>query len=471
MQNNEQTSELDESPVNKNQQSSDIPHIVIIGGGFGGLQAALHLGNTPARVTVIDRNNHHLFQPLLYQVATATLSPGEISAPIRHVLSRHKNTDVFMAEVTGIDTEQQLVFVRDQSMHNHAVLYDYLIIATGSHENYFGHDDWRTLAPGLKTIEDARAIRQKMLLAFEEAELEKDREHIRSLLTFAIVGAGPTGVELAGDMAEVTHRVLKKDFRHVNPAMTRIILVESGPRILATFPPKLARSAHQQLSKLGVEVRTGRPVTEIDQDGVMIGEERILAKNVFWTAGVMATPVARWLNVEADRAGRVKVEKDLSVPNHPNIFVIGDVALYIEKGKQLPGLAPVAMQQGRYVARLLTNRLKHPQTQQSFPPFHYKDKGSLATVGRGYSIVQLGPLKLDGLVAWFLWLSIHIFYLISFENRLLVMLQWAWSYLAIQRRVRLITITDAPAVPASAKNRDKVTPKKSQTQEKLPTSS
>jgi NADH dehydrogenase len=296
-----------------------------------------------------------------------------------------------------------------------------------------------------------------MLLAFEQAELEKDPERIRSLLTFVIVGAGPTGVELAGDMAEVTHRVLKQDFRHINPAMTRIVLVEAGPRILATFPPKLARSAHRKLSKLGVEIRAGKPVTDIDEHGVMIGEERIVSASVFWTAGVMATPVVRWLDAEADRAGRVKVQQDLSVPNHPNIFVIGDVALCLRKGKPLPGVAPVAMQQGRYVARLITSRISNPQAQRAFPAFHYVDKGSLATVGRGFSIVQFGPLKISGPLAWFLWLSIHIFYLITFENRLLVMLQWAWAYLAIQRRVRLITVTNAPAIPAYTKSLSEAT--------------
>jgi NADH:ubiquinone reductase (H+-translocating) len=449
---------------NNQQELSNVPRIVIIGGGFGGLQAALHLGKTPAHVTVIDRNNHHLFQPLLYQVATATLSPGEISAPIRHILRQQKNTDVFMAEVTGVDTEQKRVFVHDQSMHDQAIPYDYLIIATGTHENYFGHDNWRMIASGLKTIEDARAVRQKILLAFEQAELEKDPERVRALLTFVIVGAGPTGVELTGDMAEVAHRVLKKDFRHINPDMTRIVLVESGPRILASFPATLARSAHRKLSKLGVEVCTGKYATDIDKQGVMIGEQRILSENVFWTAGVMATPVANWLNAEADRAGRVKVQKDLSVPNHPNIFVLGDVAACLYKGKQLPGVAPVAMQQGRYVAHLITSRITHPQAQQSFPAFHYKDKGSLATVGRGFSIIQLGPLKLHGPIAWFLWLSIHIFYLITFENRLLVMLQWAWAYLAIQRRVRLITITNAPAIPTYMKKPDAETAENAVTQ-------
>ena len=462
MQNDEQTTitdiavpEVDGSSVTADEQSTDMPRIVILGGGFGGLQAALHL----------------LFQPLLYQVATATLSPGEISAPIRHVLREQENTEVFMAEVTGVDTERQCVLVHDQSMHDHVIPYDYLIVATGTHENYFGHEHWRTIAPGLKTIEDARVVRQKMLLAFEQAELEKDPERVRALLTFVIVGAGPTGVELAGDMAEVAHRVLRQEFRHVNPDMTRIILVEASPRILATFPPRLARSAHRKLSKLRVEIRTSQLVTDIDEHGVMIGEERILSENVFWTAGVMATPVARWLNVEADRAGRVKVQKDLSVPNHPNIFVIGDVALCLYKGKPLPGVAPVAMQQGRYVARLISSRMSNSQARRSFPAFRYRDKGSLATVGRGFSIIQIGPLRLHGFVAWLLWLSIHIFYLITFENRLLVMMQWAWAYLAVQRRVRLITVTNTPPIPAPAKNQQEEVPKSAPTLEQLPTPS
>ncbi len=436
---------------------ADVPRIVIIGGGFGGLQAALHLGQTPAHVTVIDRHNHHLFQPLLYQVATATLSPGEISAPIRHILSRQDNTDVFMAEVTGVNTEHQRVLARDQSMRDHVIPYDYLIIATGTCENYFGHDDWRTVAPGLKTIEDARAVRQKMLLAFEQAELETDPERVRSLLTFVIVGAGPTGVELAGDITEVAHRVLKKEFRHIDPSLARIILVESGQRILATFSPELASSAYRKLNKIGVEIHTGKRVTDIDEHGVMIGEERIASANVFWTAGVKATPVAHWLNAEeADRAGRVAVQKDLSVPNHPNIFVIGDVASCLYKGKPLPGVAPVAMQQGRYVARLLDLCIRNPQMRQLFPAFCYRDKGSLATVGRGFSIVQLGSLKLSGPIAWLLWLGIHIFYLVTFQNRLLVMLRWVWTYLGIQRRVRLITVTNLPVLPASPPNQEEV---------------
>jgi NADH dehydrogenase len=361
-----------------------------------------------------------------------------------------------MAEVTGVNTEHQRVFARDQSMRNHVIPYDYLIIATGTHENYFGHDHWRAVAPGLKTIEDARVVREKMLLAFEQAELEQDPERIRSLLTFVIVGAGPTGVELAGDMAEVAHHVLRKEFRHINPALTRIVLIEAGQSILARFAPQLARSAHRKLNKLGVEIRTGKRVTDINKHGVTIGEEHITSANVFWTAGVMATPVARWLNAEADHVGRVIVQEDLSVPDHPNIFVIGDVASCSYKGKPLPGVAPVAMQQGRYVARLIDSSIRDPETRQVFPAFRYKDKGSLATVGRGFSIVQLGPLSLDGPIAWLLWLGIHIFYLITFENRLLVMLQWIWTYLTIKRRARLITSTNAAVPPATPSNEERV---------------
>jgi NADH dehydrogenase len=450
-------------------QLARVPRIVIIGGGFGGLQAALHLGKTPAHVTVIDRNNHHLFQPLLYQVATGILSPSEISAPIRHILGRQENTDVLMAEVTGVNTEHQRVLVRDKLERDHVIPYDYLVIATGTHENYFGHDNWRTIAPGLKTVEDARTILQKMLRVFEEAELENDPQRIRELLTFVIVGGGPTGVELAGDIAEVAHHALKKEFRHINPAMTRIILVDAGPRILATFAPELSHSAHKKLSKLGIEIRNGKRVTDLDEHGVMIGEERIISANVFWTAGVTATPVARWLNAEADRVGRVKVQEDLSVPHHPNIFVIGDVASCVYKGKPLAGIAPVAMQQGRYVARLINNSIRNPRHRQSFPAFRYKDKGNLATVGRGFSILQFGPLKLHGPMAWLLWLGIHIFYLITFQNRLLVLQQWIWTYLTFQRRSRLITTTNVPVLP-STQNQQEVVPKSPLTLEKQPTS-
>ncbi len=429
------------------EMRADRPHVVIIGGGFGGLQTALHLGNAPVHVTVIDRTNHHLFQPLLYQVATATLSPGEISAPIRHVLHKQQHTDVMLAEVTGVDPEQQRVLLHNRSLH-----YDYLVIATGASENYFGHEEWRTFAPGLKSIEDAREIRQKILLAFEQAELESDPQLVQELLTFVVIGAGPTGVELAGDIAEVAHKVLKAEFRHIDPSMTRIILVEAGPRILPAFPEALAHSAEQKLRRLGVEVRTNAPASDINESGVVVHGERIATQTMFWTAGVLASPAAKWLHAEADRAGRVKVRANLSVPGHPNIFVIGDTASYIQNGKPLPGVAPVAMQQGRYIARLLAQRVSG---KNSVGAFRYIDKGSLATIGRGFAIVKLGKLQLSGFLAWVIWMAVHIFYLIGFENRVLVMLQWAWAYLAFQRRVRLITQIGKWAIPVSVQDATK----------------
>ncbi len=418
------------------QTQANVPHVVIIGAGFGGLQAALHLGKAPVHVTVIDRTNHHLFQPLLYQVATATLSPGEISAPIRHVLKKQQNTDVMLGEVTGIDLHARHVF-----MHDRTLSYDYLVVATGAHESYFGHEEWRAIAPGLKSIEDARAIRHKILLAFEAAEIESDPERVKELLTFVIVGGGPTGVELAGDIAEVAHRALQSEFRHIDPAMARIILVEATPRLLTTFPEALARGAQGKLHRLGVEIRTGTLVSEIDERGVIAGGKRICAHTVLWTAGVQASPAASWLGVEADRVGRVKVLSDLSIPGYPNVFVIGDTASSMQNGKPLPGVAPVAMQQGRYVARLIARRVIDHEQNQAARPFHYFDKGSLATIGRAYAIIKLGKLQLVGFLAWIMWLTIHIFYLIGFENRVLVMLQWAWAYLGFQRRVRLITST------------------------------
>jgi NADH dehydrogenase len=408
------------------------PRVVIVGAGFGGLQAALHLRNAPIDLTVIDRTNHHLFQPLLYQVATATLSPGEISAPIRHVLRNQQNTRVIMAEVTGVDKVQQCVLLAD-----HSIPYDYLILATGAKENYFGHDEWHALAPGLKSIEDARAIRHKVLMAFEAAELETDQERIKQLLTFVIVGAGPTGVEMAGAIAEVAHKVLKSDFRHIDPTMARIILVEAAPRILCAFPASLAQTAQHELTRLGVEVKTGAAVSEVDEHGITASGERIIAHTVLWTAGVKASPAWQWLGAPADRARRVQVLSDLSIPHHSNVFVIGDTATFMQDGKPLPGVAPVAMQQGRYVARLISQRVEHPE--QSTPAFHYVNKGNLSTVGRAFAIVDLGAIRMAGFLAWVLWLAIHIFYLIGFENRLLVMLRWAMAYLSFQYGVRLIT--------------------------------
>jgi NADH dehydrogenase len=415
---------------NRPASDSTVPHVVIVGGGFGGLLAARGLRNAPVRVTIIDRNNYHLFQPLLYQVATAGLSPADIAAPIRNVVGRQRNTSVIMAEVVGVDTKAQRVLLPDRS-----VPYDYLILATGARYNYFGHPEWESLAPGLKSITDATSIREKILLAFESAEMERDPEKQRALMTFILVGAGPTGVEMAGAIAELAHRALARDFRHIDPTSARILLLEAGPRILTAFPEDLAEKAKQALERMGVEVRTNAAVEKVDETGVVVGGKHIPSHTVLWTAGVIASPAGTWLGAETDRAGRVKVQADLSVPGHPNIFVIGDTALALQDGKPLPGVAPVAMQQGRYVADLITRRIQGRPEQ----PFHYHDKGNVATVGRSFAIVDLGRVKLSGFLAWVLWMAIHIFYLIGFRNRLLVMLEWAWAYFTFQRGARLIT--------------------------------
>lgn len=407
-----------------------LPRVVIIGAGFGGLKAALHLRNAPVHLTVIDRTNHHLFQPLLYQVATATLSPGEIGAPIRHVLKRQRNAEVIMAEVTGIDTAQKRVLLGERR-----VPYDYLIVATGAREKYFGHDEWKPLAPGLKSIEDARAIRHKLLHAFETAEQECDVERQKELLTFVIVGAGPTGVEMAGAVAEVARKVLTSEFRHIDPSLARIVLIEAHEGVLGTFPETLSQRAERELRRLGVEICTKTFVTQIDERGVVANGERIQACTVFWTAGVQASPAANWLGVEADGAGRVPVAEDLSVPGLENVFVIGDTAACTWRGRLLPGVAPVAMQQGVYVARLIAARVAG----RTIAPFHYVDKGNLATIGRGFAVLHMGRLKLWGFPAWVLWLLIHIYYLIGFENRILVLMQWGWAYVTFRRGVRLIT--------------------------------
>ncbi len=359
-----------------------MPRVVIVGAGFGGLHAARALRKAPVHVTVIDRQNHHLFQPLLYWVATAGLSPADICSPIRHILRKQKNTEVLLAEVTGVDLQDKRVIIGDRS-----VPYDYLVLATGAHDNYFGHPEWEKFAPGLKTIEDARAIRQKILLAFEAAEMETDQEKIKELLTFVLVGAGPTGVEMAGAIADLAHNALTSDFRHIDTRMTRIILIEALPRILTAFPDSLARKSQEKLTRMGVEVRTGTPVSQIDEHGVVVDGERIATRTIAWSAGVTASPVGKWLGAEIDRAGRVKVMSDLTVPGHPDVFVIGDTASFIQDGKPLPAVAPVAMQAGRYVASVITQRVagKEPDTL-----FYYRDKGNLATVGRSYAIVDIG---------------------------------------------------------------------------------
>jgi len=414
-----------------------MPRVVIVGAGFGGLQAARALRKAPVQVTVIDRNNHHLFQPLLYQVATAVLSPADICAPIRGVLSKQKNVEVLLGEVTEVDVKAQRVLMYDQS-----VPYDYLILATGARDSYFGHNDWAEFAPGLKSVVQATAIRRKILLAFEMAEREKDPEKRQALLTFALVGAGPTGVEMAGAIGGLAHKTLVSDFRHIDPKQARIVLVEALPRILIAFDEQLAHKAHKALNRLGVEVRTSSPVEAIDSEGVVIAGERLAAKTVIWTAGVAASPAGQWLGAETDRAGRVKVLSDLTVPGHPNMFVIGDTASCTQDGKPLPGVAQVALQQGRYAASVIADRVAGKAHTQAF---HYVDKGNLATIGRFYGIAAIGKLRFAGLLGWFVWLVVHLMFLIGYRNRLVVMFQWAVYYTTFQRGARLITFEDTPS--------------------------
>ncbi|GLV59658.1 NADH dehydrogenase [Dictyobacter sp. S3.2.2.5] len=420
--------------VRQQDTATNETHIVIIGAGFGGLQAALALGKKlpDVQLTVIDRTNHHLFQPLLYQVATAALSPADISTPIRHVLREQKNTVVIMSEVTGIDVAQKRVLMRDGS-----ISYDYLIIATGAHENYFGHtEEWQPLAPGLKNLDNAREIRRKLLLAFEQAEVETDPERVQKLLTFAVVGAGPTGVELAGAIAELAYKSLLPEFRHIDPARIHILLIEAMPQILGSFPRSLSKKARHELQKLGVDLRLSTPVEEITTDGVIAGGEWIPANTIIWTAGVQASAAGQWLGAETDRAGRIKVLSDLTVPGHAEIFVLGDTATLMQDGKPLPGIAPVAMQQGRYVASVIERRLAN---KQSGAPFHYRNKGYMATVGRAFAVAYIGKVRFSGFLAWILWLLVHIIYLIGYENRLIVLMQWSWSYLRFQRHARIIS--------------------------------
>ena len=413
--------------------------VVIVGGGFGGLYAAQSLGRAPVSLTLIDRRNFHLFQPLLYQVATGGLSPGEIASPLRHVLRKQRNTEVLLGEVVDLDVEKRLVILRDGEAP-----YDDLIIATGATHHYFGNDRWAPLAPGLKTIEDATAIRRRVLMAFEQAERETDPEKRHAWLHFVIVGGGPTGVELAGALGEIANDTLRHDFRHINPAEARIILVEGEARILPPFPPDLSAKAERQLVALGVRPLTGARVTNIDADGVTVTfggkEERIPARTVLWAAGVKASGLGKVLaervGAPLDRAGRVLVEPNLSVPGHPEIHVIGDLANFTHQGgKTLPGVAPVAMQQGRYVARSIQKRLRG----EPVAPFHYFNKGNLATIGRNRAVAEFGKLHLSGFPAWFVWVFVHLMYLVEFENRLLVLVEWVYNYITRNRGARLIT--------------------------------
>jgi NADH:ubiquinone reductase (H+-translocating) len=419
------------------------PRIVIVGAGFGGLEAARELARSPVDVTVIDRHNYHLFQPLLYQVATAALSPADIAQPIRAVLRRQQNATVLLDELTGVDTAARRVETRFAPNQ----CYDYLVLATGSQYAYFGHDDWPRLAPGLKSIDDATLIRRRLLLAFEEAETVTGPELRRRLLTFVLVGAGPTGVEMAGALAELAHATLSRDFRNINPQTAHIVLVEAGPRVLGGFPEKLAAFARRSLERMGVEVLLNTPIEAIDSQGVMAKGERIEAANVIWCAGVEASPVARWLGATAGKGGRAKIAPDLSVPGHPEIFVIGDAAYSTDpQGEALPGLAPVAQQQGQYVGQLIAGRVRG---EPPLRPFRYRDKGALATIGRHSAIADLGWVRLTGFVAWVLWGVVHIFFLIGFRNRMAVFLNWIWAWLTYGRGARLITGDTTPlALPA-----------------------
>ena len=407
------------------------PHVVIIGAGFGGLEAAKKLACKDVRVTVIDRTNYHLFQPLLYQVATAALSPADIAAPIRGILSKCGNIDVILAEVESVDTEAKKVKTVDLQID-----YDYLILATGARHSYFGHSEWEKLAPGLKSLEDAVELRRRILMAFEYAEKTADEAARKAAMTFVIIGGGPTGVELAGAIAEISRHTLARDFRHINPSEARVILLEGDPRLLAAFPPDLSESARKQLTDLGVEVRTGTRATNLTEAGVQIGDEFIPCRVKIWAAGNNASFVGKTLGAPADRVGRVIVSDDLTIPRHPEVQVIGDLASFSHQtGEPLPGISPVAMQQGRHAARNVLAMIKGRKPQR----FHYWDKGTMATIGRNKAVADLKFMHLSGLPAWLAWLFVHIIFLVGFRNRLLVLIQWAWAYLTFDKGARLIT--------------------------------
>ena len=406
-------------------------HFVIVGGGFAGLWATRALASAPVRITLIDRQNHHLFQPLLYQVATAGLSAPDIAAPLRHILRKQANVEVRLAEVAAIEPQEKHVVLADGT----TIAYDALLLATGATHAYFGRDEWARHAPGLKTLDDALQLRRHLLLAFERAEAETDPGKRAAWLNFAIVGGGPTGVELAGTLAEIARHTLKNEFRRIDPSQARVRLVEAGPRVLASFPDTLSEKARRQLERLGVEVVTGTPVSDITDEGYRLGETFIPAKTVVWAAGVAASPLARTLGVSLDRAGRVPVQPDLSVAGHPDIFVAGDLAAVTSDGRPVPGVAPAAKQMGRHVAQVLRARL---DGRASPGDFRYQDYGNLATIGRMAAVVDFGRLKFSGLLAWWFWLTAHVFFLIGFRNRLVVLLNWCWAYWSYQRGARII---------------------------------
>lgn len=407
------------------------PHVVIIGGGFGGLYAARALKRVPVRVTLLDRRNHHLFQPLLYQVATAALSPGDIASPIRWILRRQSNVEVLLADAVSVDVSRRKVVLTDGETD-----YDYLIVATGATHAYFGHDEWRPVAPGLKTLEDALGIRRRVLLAFERAEREPDPERRAALLTFVVIGGGPTGVEMAGALAEISRQSLARNFRHFDPGSARIVLLEGGPHLLGGFPDSLRAFALKDLQRLGVVVRLNSIVSGVSPGVVRIGAESIAAETVLWAAGVAASSIGRWLGAPLDRAGRVRIQPDLTIPDHPEVFVIGDLATLDDRnGRPLPGVAQVAIQMGQHAVRNILRSIER----QPLRAFEYKDLGNMATIGRASAIADFGSFKLTGSVAWLAWLFVHLLNLIGFRNRLVVLVQWAWAYFSYQRAIRLIT--------------------------------
>jgi len=422
--------------------SERVPVVVIVGGGFGGLSAAQALRKAPAQIILIDRTNHHLFQPLLYQVAISVLTPGQIASPIRVILRRQKNTIVILGVVTGVDKERKRVFVDNADRHGVPIEYDYLILATGASHSYFGHNEFARYAPGLKSLADAVSIRNKILQVFEQAEAEEDPSRHRDLLTFVLVGAGPAGVEMAGAMAVLVRNTLRSEFRRIDPASARIVLVDRGNRVLGPYAEELSRAAKERLEKLGVEVRPGQGVDQIDENGVTVAGERIASKTVIWTAGVAPSPAGKWLNVETDRAGRVRVQQDLTVPGYSEIFVVGDTAALDQDGKPLAGLAPVAIQQGRSAGRLIQRRV----TGKSAPgPFRYFDKGTIAVVGQGYAVLQSGKLHIKGSPAWLASVAVHLWFLAQFGLRVSVFVQWFWTSLTGQRGSRLIVDHHGPA--------------------------
>ena len=451
---------MSDKPTDEARTTEARPEIVIVGGGFGGLYAARGLADAPVRIRIIDKHNYHLFRPMLYQVATGLLSADEIAAPLRSILRNQKNVEVIMAEVVGVDTENQTVQTRDARLH-----YDYLILATGIHYNYFGHDEWKLLAPGLDSVDDADRIRGKILTAFETAErlaaeFGTDPQDVRDLLTFVLVGGGTAGVEMAGTIAEMTRLALTGDFRHIDPRSAHILLFEAAPRILPTYPEGLSERAHRHLLEIGVDVRTNAKVESVDAGGVIVNGQRIGSRTVLWSAGVIASPAGQWLRAETDRAGRVKVNPDLTVPGHSNVFVIGDTASVVAPTRSLfgfnrgpeplPGVAQPAIQEGKYVARAIRRRVAG---QLPAGPFCYWDKGNLAIIGRTFAVADLHFVRFSGVVAWLLWISIHIYFLIGFANRLLVMLQWGISFWTKRRGVRIFPLDRESRVSSEGRMR------------------